>query len=195
MHLQRFLTFGFTSFILDASFFKYLHFKNQTVTKSSRKVQGIYGRIKKKEFFMGTKKYSLLSLVSNLLLVIFAAFAAFSINAEIVAVQNAPPVDGLDFRGLSIGLLSIIAVLALIYGGIALVNVILKGIQLVTGLWGFAIPCIIFEVLLLLLNGLLLVSSVSEGVSLDMAIPLVLVVVSLFSIIMNGRSIATRDEE
>ena len=144
---------------------------------------------------MGTKKYSLLSLVSNLLLVIFAAFAAFSINAEIVAVQNAPPVDGLDFRGLSIGLLSIIAVLALIYGGIALINVILKGIQLVTGLWGFAIPCIIFEVLLLLLNGLLLVSSVSEGVNLDMAIPLVLVVVSLFSIIMNGRSIATRDEE
>lgn len=153
-----------------------------------------YGRIKKKEFFMGNKKYSLLSMVSSLLLLIFAIGSLVSINIDIVAVQNAPPAEGLDFRGLSIGLMTIIAVLILIYGAISLVSAILKIIETATGLWGFAIPAIILDLVLLVANGALLVNAVNEGDTVGMILPVSVTIVSLFSIIMSGRAIATRNE-
>lgn len=153
-----------------------------------------YGRIKKKEFFMGNKKYSLLSMVSSLLLLIFAIGSLVSINIDIVAVQNAPPAEGLDFRGLSIGLMTIIAVLILIYGAISLVSAILKIIETATGLWGFAIPAIILDLVLLVANGALLVNAVNEGDAVGMILPVSVTIVSLFSIIMSGRAVATRNE-
>ena len=143
---------------------------------------------------MGNKKYSLLSMVSSLLLLIFAIGSLVSINIDIVAVQNAPPAEGLDFRGLSIGLMTIIAVLILIYGAISLVSAILKIIETATGLWGFAIPAIILDLVLLVANGALLVNAVNEGDTVGMILPVSVTIVSLFSIIMSGRAIATRNE-
>ena len=141
-----------------------------------------------------SKKYSLLSMASSLLLLIFAIGSLISINIDIVAVQNAPPAEGLDFRGLSIGLMTVIAVLALIYGGVSLVSAVLKLIEAASGLWGFAIPAIILDIVLLLVNGALLVNAVNEGETVGMVLPLVVTVVSIFSIIMSGRSVATRNE-
>ena len=143
---------------------------------------------------MGNKKYSLLSMVSSLLLLIFAIGSLVSINIDIVAVQNAPPAEGLDFRGLSIGLMTIIAVLILIYGAISLVSAILKIIETATGLWGFAIPAIILDLVLLVANGALLVNAVNEGDAVGMILPVSVTIVSLFSIIMSGRAVATRNE-
>lgn len=143
---------------------------------------------------MGNKKYSLLSMVSSLLLLIFAIGSLVSINIDIVAVQNAPPADGLDFCGLSIGLMTIIAVLILIYGAISLVSAILKIIETATGLWGFAISAIILDLVLLVANGVLLVNAVNEGDAVGMILPVSVTIISLFSIIMSGRAIATRNE-
>lgn len=143
---------------------------------------------------MGNKKYSLLSMVSSLLLLIFAIGSLVSINVDIVAVQNAPPVEGLDFRGLSVGLMTVMAVIVLIYGAVSLISTVLKLIQTASGLWGFAIPAIILDLTLLVANGALLVNAVNEGVATGMILPAAVTVLSLFSIVMSGRAVATRNE-
>ena len=143
---------------------------------------------------MGNKRYSLLSMISSFLLLIFAIGSLISINADVVAVQNAPPADGLDFRGLSIGLMTVIAIFGLIYGGISLVSGVLKLIQTASGLWGFAIPTIILDLVLLVANGALLVNAVNEGEVTGMILPAIVTVISMFSIITSGRSVATRND-
>lgn len=144
---------------------------------------------------MGNKKYSLLSMVSSIFMLAFAIGTLVSINLDIVAAQNAPPVEGLDFRGLSIGLMTVVAVLALIYGGICLVSAILKLVQTASGLWGFAIPAIILDLVVLVANGALLVSAVSGGEQMSMILSAVVTVISLLSIIMSGKSVAARNDE
>ena len=141
---------------------------------------------------MGNKKYALISLFSNLFLLLFAVCALVGINIEVAAVQSAPPTEGLDFRGLSIGILTIFAVLILIYGGIVLINVILGSLQLGTGKWGFAIPSLIIGIILLIANLLFLIAAVNDGGLATMLIAVPVVVASLASLIANGRSIATR---
>ena len=140
------------------------------------------------------KKHSLISLVASLLLLVFAIGSLISINGEIVAIQNAPPGDGIDLSGLSIGILTVIAIFAAIYGGIALLGVVLKLVQTVSGMWGFAIPAIILDLPLLLTNGALLVNGINEGNIASIALSALLVIVSLVAIISSGRSITLRDE-
>ena len=139
-------------------------------------------------------KHSLISLVASLLLLVFAIGSLISINGEIVAIQNAPPGDGIDLSGLSIGILTVIAIFAAIYGGIALLGVVLKLVQTVSGMWGFAIPAIILDLPLLLTNGALLVNGINEGNIASIALSALLVIVSLVAIISSGRSITLRDE-
>ena len=140
------------------------------------------------------KKHSLISLVSSLLLLVFAIGSLISINGEIVAIQNAPPGEGIDLSGLSVGILTVIAIFAAIYGGIALLGVVLKLVQTVSGMWGFAIPAIILDLPLLLTNGALLVNGINEGNIASIALSALLVIVSLVAIISSGRSITLRDE-
>lgn len=140
------------------------------------------------------KKHSLISLISSLLLLVFAIGSLISINGEIVAIQNAPPGEGVDLSGLSVGILTVIAIFAAIYGGIALLGVVLKLVQTVSGMWGFAIPAIILDLPLLLANGALLVNGINEGNITSIALSALLVIVSLVAIISSGRSITLRDE-
>jgi hypothetical protein len=140
------------------------------------------------------KKHSLISLVASLLLLVFAIGSLISINGEIVAIQNAPPGEGIDLSGLSVGILTVIAIFAAIYGGIALLGVVLKLVQTVSGMWGFAIPTIILDLPLLLTNGALLVNGINEGNITSIALSALLVIVSLVAIISSGRSITLRDE-
>lgn len=140
------------------------------------------------------KKHSLISLISSLLLLVFAIGSLISINGEIVAIQNAPPSEGIDLSGLSIGILTVIAIFAAIYGGIALLGAVLKLVQAVSGMWGFAIPAIILDLPLLLTNGALLVNGINEGNIASIALSALLVIVSLVAIISSGRSITLRDE-
>jgi hypothetical protein len=140
------------------------------------------------------KKHSLISLVASLLLLVFAIGSLISINGEIVAIQNAPPGEGIDLSGLSVGILTVIAIFAAIYGGIALLGVVLKLVQTVSGMWGFAIPAIILDLPLLLTNGALLVNGMNEGNVASIALSALLVIVSLVAIISSGRSITLRDE-
>ena len=140
------------------------------------------------------KKHSLISLISSLLLLVFAIGSLISINGEIVAIQNAPPGEGIDLSGLSVGILTVIAIFAAIYGGIALLGVVLKLVQTVSGMWGFAIPAIILDLPLLLTNGALLVNGINEGNIASIALSALLVIVSLVAIISSGRSITLRDE-
>lgn len=140
------------------------------------------------------KKYALASLISNLLLLVMVAISLFSINSEVVAIQNAPPAEGLDMRGLSVGILTIFAIFALIYAGVVVLNLIIKGLHFATEKWGFAIPCILFDLVLLVVNAALLVSSVNDGEMASIALSVLVTLASLFSIIMNGRSIAARND-
>jgi hypothetical protein len=143
---------------------------------------------------MGNKKYSLLSMVSSFLLLIFAIGSLVSINIDIAEVQNAPPAEGLDFRGLSVGLMTVVAVLTLIYGGIGLISALLKAVQSASGLWGFAIPAIFLDVVILVANGALLVNAVNEGELIGMIVSAAITLISFFSIAMSGKSIASRNE-
>ncbi len=142
---------------------------------------------------MGNKKYALISLVSNFLLMIFAVGSLIGINLEVSKIKNSPPVDGIDLRGLSVGILGIIASLLLIYGGVVLINLLLKAAHLGTGKWGFAIPCVILDVLLTVANTAILIGTVNEGEALSIAFLGVITAASILSIMMNGRSIATRN--
>ena len=140
------------------------------------------------------KKHSVISLISSLLLLVFVIGALISINGEIVSIQNAPPGEGVDLSGLSIGILSVIAVFAVIYGGVVLLGALLKLAQTASGRWGFAIPSIILDLPVLAVNGALLINGVNEGEVSGIALSALLVVASLVAIISSGRSIALRDE-
>jgi hypothetical protein len=90
--------------------------------------------------------------------------------------------------------MTVMAVIVLIYGAVSLISAVLKLIQTASGLWGFAIPAIILDLLLLVANGALLVNAVNEGAATGMILPAAVTVLSLFSIVMSGRAVATRNE-
>jgi hypothetical protein len=144
---------------------------------------------------MTGRKYSLPALVSNILIFLVVLGTLVSINMEISDLQNAPPpADGVDMSGLSIGILTILVVLMLIYGGVVLVNLILKIAHVALDAWGFAIPCLIIDLAVLVANGALAVSAVNESGVTGIALGGGLVILSLVSICSNVLSIAKRDE-
>ena len=144
---------------------------------------------------MTGRKYSLPALVSNILIFLVVIGTLISINMEISDLQNAPPpADGVDMSGLSIGILTVLVVLILIYGGVVLVNLILKIAHVASDAWGFAIPCLIIDLVVLVANGALAVNSVNESGVTGIAIGGGLVILSLVSIGSNVLSIAKRDE-
>lgn len=144
---------------------------------------------------MTGRKYSLPALVSNILIFLVVLGTLVSINMEISDLQNAPPpADGVDMSGLSIGILTILVVLILIYGGVVLVNLILKIAHVASDAWGFAIPCLIIDLVVLVANGALAVNAVNESGVTGIALGGGLVILSLVSICSNVLSIAKRDE-
>ena len=144
---------------------------------------------------MTGRKYSLPALVSNILIFLVVLGTLVSINMEISDLQNAPPpADGVDMSGLSVGILTILVVLILIYGGVVLVNLILKIAHVASDAWGFAIPCLIIDIVVLFANGALAVNAVNESGVTGIALGGGLVILSLVSICSNVLSIAKRDE-
>lgn len=144
---------------------------------------------------MTGRKYSLPALVSNILIFLVVLGTLVSINMEISDLQNAPPpADGVDMSGLSVGILTILVVLILIYGGVVLVNLILKIAHVASDAWGFAIPCLIIDLVVLVANGALAVNAVNESGVTGIALGGGLVILSLVSICSNVLSIAKRDE-
>lgn len=144
---------------------------------------------------MTGRKYSLPALVSNILIFLVVIGTLFSINMEISDLQNAPPpAEGADMSGLSIGILTIIAIFVMIYGGVVLVNLILKIAHVASDGWGFAIPCLIIDLAALVINGALTVSAVKESGVTGIALGGGLVMLSLVSICSNILSIAKRNE-
>lgn len=144
---------------------------------------------------MTGRKYSLPALVSNILIFLVVLGTLVSINMEISDLQNAPPpADGVDMSGLSIGILTILVILILIYGGVVLVNLILKIAHVASDAWGFAIPCLIIDLVVLVVNGALAVNAVNESGVTGVALGGGLVILSLVSICSNVLSIAKRDE-
>ena len=144
---------------------------------------------------MTGRKYSLPALVSNILIFLVVLGTLVSINMEISDLQNAPPpADGVDMSGLSIGILTILVILILIYGGVVLVNLILKITHVASDAWGFAIPCLIIDLVVLVANGALAVNAVNESGVTGIALGGGLVILSLVSICSNVLSIAKRDE-
>jgi hypothetical protein len=144
---------------------------------------------------MTGRKYSLPALVSNILIFLVVLGTLVSINMEISDLQNAPPpADGVDMSGLSIGILTILVVLILIYGGVVMVNLILKIAHVASDAWGFAIPCLIIDLAVLVANGALAVNAVNESGVTGIALGGGLVMLSLVSICSNILSIAKRDE-
>jgi hypothetical protein len=96
--------------------------------------------------------------------------------------------------GLSIGILTILVVLMLIYGGVVMVNLILKIAHVALDAWGFAIPCLIIDLAVLVANGALAVNAVNESGVTGIAVGGGLVILSLVSICSNILSIAKRNE-
>lgn len=144
---------------------------------------------------MTGRKYSLPALVSNILIFLVVLGTLVSINMEISDLQNAPPpADGVDMSGLSVGILTILVVLILIYGGVVLVNLILKIAHVASDAWGFAIPCLIIDLVVLVANGALAVNAVNESGVTGIALGGGLVILSLVSICSNVLSIAKRGE-
>ena len=144
---------------------------------------------------MTGRKCSLPALVSNILIFLVVLGTLISINMEISDLQNAPPpADGVDMSGLSVGILTILVVLMLIYGGVVMVNLILKIAHVASDAWGFAIPCLIIDLVVLVANGALAVNAVNESGVAGIALGGGLVILSLVSICSNVLSIAKRDE-
>ena len=144
---------------------------------------------------MTGRKYSLPALVSNILIFLVVLGTLISMNMEISDLQNAPPpTEGVDMSGLSAGILTILVVLVLIYGGVILVNLILKIAHVASDGWGFAIPCLIIDLAALVVNSALAVNAVNESGVTGIALGGGLVILSLISICSNILSIAKRNE-
>lgn len=144
---------------------------------------------------MTGRKYSLPALVSNILIFLVVLGTLVSINMEISDLQNAPPpADGVDMSGLSIGILTILVVLMLIYGGVVMFNLVLKIAHVASDAWGFVIPCLIIDLVVLVANGALAVNAVNESGVTGIALGGGLVILSLVSICSNILSVAKRNE-
>ena len=144
---------------------------------------------------MTGRKYSLPALVSNILIFLVVLGTLVSINMEISDLQNAPPpADGVDMSGLSVGILTILVVLMLIYGGVVMVNLILKIAHVASDAWGFAIPCLIIDLVVLVANGAFAVNAVNESGVTGITLGGGLVILSLVSICSNILSVAKRNE-
>ena len=142
---------------------------------------------------MSGRKYSVPSLVANLLIFVVIIGILISIGADISEIENQPPSDGVDLSGLSIAILTIVAILVLIYGGIILVVLALKIAHVATDKWGFAIPCLIIDLVVFVINAALVISAVSENGVGGIALGGGLVILSVVSIASNVLSIAKRD--
>ncbi len=144
---------------------------------------------------MTGRKYSLPALISNILIFLVVLGSLISINMEIAELQNAPPpAEGADLSGLSIGILTIIAVFAMIYGGVILLNLLLKVAHVASDKWGFAIPCLLVDLLMLLVNGALMINGINETGVEGIALGGGMVILTLVSICSNALSIAKRNE-
>lgn len=144
---------------------------------------------------MTKRKYSIPALVANVVTLLIILATLFSINSEIAEIKNAPPSEGVDLSGLSVGILGIIAVFAMIYGGVVFLNVFLKTLQVIFDKWGFSVPCIIIDLLMLAVSLALCINAVNEGGVDGIAVGGGLVVLTLVSVCSNVLSIAKRNED
>lgn len=144
---------------------------------------------------MTKRKYSIPALVANIVTFLIILATLFSINSEIAEIKNAPPSEGVDLSGLSVGILGIIAVFAMIYGGVVFLNVFLKTLQVIFDKWGFSVPCIIIDLLMLAVSLALCINAVNEGGVDGIAVGGGLVVLTLVSVCSNVLSIAKRNED
>ena len=141
------------------------------------------------------RKYSIPSIISNLIYLLFSAFALISINMDIARTENLPPPEsGIDTRQLSIGIMKIVAIFVLIYAAVAFINLLLKSMQAAFGKWGFAIPCILLDVLLLIVNGAVAVSSITEPSPIGIFLGAVIVIAAIWSIVANVKTMVHRNE-
>ena len=141
------------------------------------------------------RKYSIPSIISNLIYLLFSVFALISINMDIAKTENLPPPEsGIDTRQLSIGIMKIVAIFVLIYAGVVLVNLILKSMQAIFDKWGFAIPCILLDVLLLIVNGAVAVSSITEPSPIGIFLGAIMVIAAIWSIVANAKTMVHRNE-
>ena len=141
------------------------------------------------------RKYSIPSIISNLIYLLFSVFALISINMDIARTENLPPPEsGIDTRQLSIGIMKIVAIFVLIYAGVVLVNLILKSMQAIFDKWVFAIPCILLDVLLLIVNGAVAVSSITEPSPIGIFLGAIMVIAAIWSIVANVKTMVHRNE-
>ncbi len=140
-----------------------------------------------------SRKHAIPSIFANLLYLFFVLLTLFSINSDISDVLNSPPpTEGIDTRPLSVGLMKIVAIFVLIYGGVVVLNLLLKAMQAIFDAWGFAIPCFLVELVILLVNGALLVGAVTEPNPLGIAAGAVLVIFSIVSFVANVKTVRDR---
>ena len=142
------------------------------------------------------RKHAIPSIIANVIYLLISAFSLVSINLEIKDLENLPPPEsGVDMSGLSIGILKIVAIFILIYVGIVVLNLILKLMQAIFSAWGFAIPCILIDLLLLVISGALLVNAVSNDPSpMGLIFASVMSLVGIWSIVANVKTMVHRNE-
>lgn len=142
------------------------------------------------------RKHAIPSIIANVIYLLISAFSLVSINLEIKDLENLPPPEsGVDMSGLSIGILKIVAIFILIYVGVVVLNLILKVMQAIFSAWGFAIPCILIDLLLLVISGALLVNAVSNDQSpMGLIFASVMSLVGIWSIVANVKTMVHRNE-
>ena len=138
---------------------------------------------------MSDKKYSKVSLISNLILFFVAASALILVIVKLYEASRIPPEE---LFGLYIGIMVIFAIVLSLYGALVFVNVIFGEIHAATGKWGFAIPCILLDVLILSVDGLLASVFVQDGSFLFVAICAAFALLSLVSLGANVLSVLKR---
>lgn len=139
----------------------------------------------------GSKKYSVVSLMISLTMLLASLAFLIYVNIEIASIKA----EGGDFSGLSIAVLMIFAIPVALYGTVSLLSSVLKLLGTCLDAWGFAVPAIIFDLALTAVGAYFTYSVLMESVEIAaLLVCTVLVLIPAVALVSDCMWIAKRDE-
>ena len=139
---------------------------------------------------MKTKLLNVISLVCHGLSLAFGAILAICCYIGVNDLKNVKPAEGTEGLGTALGaaivaaLLVVIMIIAIAYSIIALIPFVLKLLRILTKKRGFDIACVVFGAMLLLIDLIILLSSIGSGI-VFFFVALVLTALTTATVVLN----------
>lgn len=141
------------------------------------------------------RKFSIINLVIYLALFVVHVIFIGGVKADIGEITGGVTDGGPNYAGLVIGVGLVLAILILtVCEAVMIINIILKVLQISFDKWGFSVPSIVLDSLLILWTGMITISYLSGVGGYIAVICVALFVVEIGALILECASISKRNE-